>query len=175
MVTRRRFAQSDMANGPPGRPEVSKPHGPSTDSRWGELKQAWRAIGERVPELGADVSRYAAVQADRARLAISQVVTRAVTGILLMIAFGAFFATAASLLIVGIAGGVAQALDGNVWLANLITGTATLSLLSGAILVGVQVHRGNRLRRLQRRYEPDPTQHGRGQSGAEEGNRVARK
>jgi hypothetical protein len=116
------------------------------------MKQGLGAVGKRLPEMGEDLSCYAAVQTDRARLAVSRLVTRLVASILQIIAVAAVLATAASLLIVGIAGGLASALEGNVWLANIITGAAALIVLCGAIAVSVGGQRRTRLRHLQRRY-----------------------
>ena len=124
-----------------------------TEAPWASLKKAWGALGKHVPGLGDDVACYAAVQVDRVRLAVSQIVSRAVSRILLVISFAAVFATATSLLIVGAAGGVASALGGNVWLANVITGVGVLVLLISTIAISVRVHRGKRLRELARRYE----------------------
>jgi len=152
MVTRNRFSESDTADGPEEGAGGSKRPKSSAGDAWAAMRKAWSSVGKRIPEMRDDLSCYAAVQVDRARLAVSQVVTRIVFGVLLMIAAGAVVAIAAYLLIVGIAGGVAAALDGNVWLANLITGLAVFALLFGAITMAVVVSRRNRLRRLQVRY-----------------------
>ena len=152
MVVRTRFPESEKTHAASARPERAKtrtwPDGP-----WAALKRAWRAVGTRIPEMRDDLSCYAAVQADRVRLAASQIVTRVVFGLLLVIAAAVVFANAVSLVIVGTAGGVASALDGNVWLANLITGAAALVVLLLAIALSVRVRSSKRRRRLERRYQ----------------------
>src|SRR5689334_17888549 len=122
MVTRTRFRGADNANGPSARNGAGS-RTPPADAPWAALQKAWRAFGKRVPELRDDLSCYAAAQVDRARLSVSQAVSRVLSGILLVIAVAAIFTIAAALTIAGIAGGVAAALAGNVWLANVITGT----------------------------------------------------
>lgn len=153
MVTRTPFPGSAKTDGRSAHANGSKPRERPTDELWVALKRAWRAVGKRVPEMRDDLSCLAAVQADRARLAVRQIVTRMMSTILLVIAMAAVFATAASLVIVGISGGVASVLHGNIWLANIITGMAALILLFGALAISVRVRRRRRLHRLRRRYE----------------------
>jgi hypothetical protein len=106
-----------------------------------------------------DVSCYAATHADRARLSMSRMLRRLALHVLLITATASTFAAALWLLLIGVAGGIASALDGNIWLANLITGAGALLLLAGSIAVSVQIHRASRLRRLKRRYEGHATRH----------------
>src|SRR5687768_1524431 len=98
MVTRSRLRESEPTDDP-----TSAATGQATPQPagfpWPELRKAWRAVGKHLPEMREDLSCYAAVQVDRVRLAIAQAVTKLAFGILLMIAAGAVFATAASLLI----------------------------------------------------------------------------
>jgi membrane protein implicated in regulation of membrane protease activity len=150
MVSRTRIPD-DKANG--------KSRRRPADQTWVALKQVWRAFARRVPELQADLSCHAAAQFDRARLALSHTATRAVSAILLLICVAALFATAAVLVAVGAAGGVAAALSGNVWLANLITGMAVLVLLCSAIGIRGRVKRSRRWRLLQARYERHEARH----------------
>lgn len=152
MVRRVRLPDSVKANGPTAEGNGKKPRGRPADEAWVALKKAWRSAGKRVPEMSDDLRCYAAVQADRARLAVSQVGTRVVSGMLRVIALAVVLATGTWLVIVGIAGGVASALGGNVWLANLVTGMAALVLLLAAIVISGRVRRSQRLRRLTRRY-----------------------
>jgi hypothetical protein len=93
------------------------------------------------------------VQVDRARLAFTRVVAGVVRSFFVTIAIAGILATAASLLVVGIAGGIAAALDGKVWLAQVITGAGVLVLIAAAIAISARVQAGRRLRRLARRYE----------------------
>lgn len=119
---------------------------------WAEWQRAWRALGKRLPEMRADLSCYAAAQTDRVRLLANQLLTRVVTNVLLAVAVAALFISAAWMVIVGVAGGMATVLDGRVWLANLLTGAGTLVLLFATIAVTIAVRRGQRRRRLERRY-----------------------
>ena len=163
MVSRSRFSTFGEGHRPTGRPRSDdrepgerrhrEPRQPSAEPAWTGLRRAWRAIGGRIPELRDDAASYVALHADRARLAASQVVTRAVVGVLALIAAAALLATAAALALVGIAGGIASALDGNLWLANVITGMGVILLLSGVIAFRVRMQGRQRLRRLQRRYD----------------------
>lgn len=116
------------------------------------FEQAWRSAGRRLPELRNELSWYAAVQADRARLAVGGVVRRIVLGVLLGLVGAAWFGIAAARLLEGIAGGLATALDGNLWLANVVSGaTALLVLLGGA--AWFERHRRNRrMQALQQRH-----------------------
>jgi hypothetical protein len=123
-----------------------------TGSHWDSMHRALGALGTRLPEMREDLSCYAAVQADRARLAASHVGTRAVSSILQVVAVAAIFATSASLLLLGIAGGLASVLRGNIWLANPITGSSALIALGSVIAITIASRKRARLRELQDRY-----------------------
>ena len=154
MVVRNRFPKTaraaDGASAPDRAQARSKARG---DDPWTALKKAWRALGKRLPELKEDLSCYAAVQVDRVRLSASRVLIGAAYGILAVIAAAAVLFTAVSFLIAGIAGGIASALGGNVWLANLITGAAVLVSLASAVAIGLRIYNGKRRRRLEQRYK----------------------
>lgn len=152
MVKRTWFPGSGEANGPGGQTTGNRRRRRQADLHWAAMQRALGAFGKRLPELREDLSCYAAVQADRARLAASNVTSSLVSGILQIVAIAAIFATAASLLIVGIAGGLASALHGNLWLADLITGAAALLALGSAIAITVGRRKRTRMRLLQRRY-----------------------
>lgn len=133
-------------------PGGSQPRGQHDDLTWAAVKRALGAVGKRLPEMREDLACYAAVQADRARLALSHTTSRVISGILQIVAVATIFATAISLLIIGVAGGVRAALDGNAWLANLITGAAALIALCGTIFAVIRGRHRRRWRELQRRY-----------------------
>lgn len=151
MVTKTRFASADK---PPGaKPEANGKHDRrSADGAWSAMQRALGALGRRLPEMRQDLSCYTAVQVDRARLAAANLVTSVAARVLQLLAAAAVSIVAVYLLIVGIAGGVATALQGRVWLANLITGAGTLTLLAIALAIGAGSRRRRRMRRLQRRY-----------------------
>jgi len=151
MVTRDRLREVEPADDPTPTGTGSPPR-QSPGFPWPELQKAWQAFGKHVPEMREDLSCYASVQVDRVRLAVAGAVTKLAFAILAMIAAAAVFATATSLLIVGVAGGLAAALDGKVWLANLLTGAIVLGLFGGAIALGAAALKRGRLQRLQQRY-----------------------
>jgi hypothetical protein len=149
MVARTRFTKADTPDPAAG---GSQPRGKHDELSWAAVMQALGAVGKRLPEMREDLSCYVAVQADRARLAVSQTTSRVMSSILQVVAFAVIFATAAWLLIIGVAGGVAAALDGNVWLANLITGAAALIALWSVIAIVLGSRRRRRWRDLKLRY-----------------------
>jgi hypothetical protein len=153
MVTRNRFEGSDRAAGARARARGGKSGRPPSDLPWAALKKAWRAFGIRLPEMRDDLSCYVSVQTDRVRLAGAQFVTRVASGLLLVLGVAAVFAIAVSFAIGGIAGGLAAALDGKIWLADLITGTAAIVALCAGLAIYAQVRRTVRMRRLEHRYE----------------------
>lgn len=122
------------------------------DSPIAAMKQAWSAVGKHLPEMREDLLCQASVQVDRVRLAASQALTGVASSLLQFLAVAVVLATAMSLLLVGAAGGLAVALHGNVWLANLITGSAALLVLWSAIALVARNSKRQRMRRLQRRY-----------------------
>lgn len=159
MVTRNASGEATQGTGANGHAERAKSRQRSAGASWTALERAWRAFGKRIPEMRSDLNCYAAVQADRARLAGAQVVGRVILAVFLLTATGGVFCIGTSLVIGGIAGGLASALHGNVWLANLITGAAALLLLGAVIAICVRAERNRRLRRLQRRYERHEARH----------------
>jgi len=124
----------------------------SGDATWAGLRRAWRAIGLRVPRMRAELSRYAAARADLLRRSAARAGEHVVHAILVVVAIAAVLATATVLTIVGVAGGVAAALDGNVWAANLLTGGGVLGLLCVYFAIVRGARRAGRLRRLHQRY-----------------------
>lgn len=132
---------------------------PHTDDPWTALKKAWQSVGSRLPELGKDARCYAAVQIDRAKLAATKAGTAVALGIFGLFAGVALFAIAFIVLLQGVVGGLAAALDGNTWLASLITGAAILLLMFGSIAFALRRMAAGRLRRLEERYECHSARH----------------
>lgn len=157
MVSRARVETAKNANGhaasTPGAGQRPRPAEPPLAA----FRLAWRSIGRRLPQMRKDVSCYAAAHADRARLSVARMLRQLASQVLLVIAVASTFAAALWLLLTGVAGGIASALDGNLWLANVITGAGVLLLLAGSIALSSQIHRASRLRRLRQRYESHTT------------------
>src|SRR5262245_9386035 len=98
------------------------PRAPAPSPRprpWSTFQKAWRAVGQRVPELRDELRLLAAVQMGRVRLAGSQMVMGLVARIAMAVVLLVVFLIALSMGIDGIAGGIAVALEGKVWLANI--------------------------------------------------------
>lgn len=142
---------------PEARP-ANRLHAPADDP-WTALKKAWRSVGTRLPELQKDARCYAAVQIDRVKLAATKTATAVALGIFGLFAGVALFAIAFIVLLQGVVGGLAAALDGNTWLASLITGAAVLVLMFGSIAFVLRRQRAGRLRRLEERYECHMSRH----------------
>lgn len=117
------------------------------------LVRAWRALGRRLPGLREDLACQAMVQADLLRMAGSRWLLRLAGAGLLAVVVATTFAITAVLLFSGIAGGLAEILEGRIWLANLLTGTGGLVLLAAVIAIALRVRQRRRLQRLVRRYE----------------------
>ncbi len=122
------------------------------DESWRGLLTAWRAARKRVASLRGDLSCYASVQVDRARLATSQAIVGVISTMLLGLVLTGVAVAAATLTMVGAAGGVAAGLNGNLWLGNIITGLGTLILLGTSIAIGARWNRRKRIDRLARKY-----------------------
>lgn len=140
----KRAARSSSASGDAG----EQSHGDT----WRGLQAAWHRIQRGIPELKDDLTCYATAQADRARFAVSRALTSVVRAIAIGVVAIAVVVAAAVLTIDGIAGGLAEALDGRVWLANLITGVGIAALLLAAAALRSRAGRNARLRRLAQRY-----------------------
>ncbi len=117
------------------------------------LLRAWRALGRRLPGLREDLACQAMVQADLLRMAGSRWLLRLAGAGLLAVVVATTFAITSVLLFTGIAGGLAEILEGRIWLANVLTGAVGLILLAVAIPIGLRVRHRRRLQRLARRYE----------------------
>jgi hypothetical protein len=121
-------------------------------ARWQKVQSAWRSASRRVPAIRADLTWYAGIQMDRARLRLTRLSTRIALGLLALLAVATVFAIAAWLLVAGIAGGVGELLDGRLWLGQAATGAVTLLLLFGSIGGGLWLRRRSRLQHLRTRH-----------------------
>ena len=128
-----------------------RPRRPRDESGRG-LLTAWRAARKRVAGMRGDLSCYATVQVDRARLVTSQAIARVVSTAILVLVLTGVLIAAAILTIVGVAGGVAAGLGGNLWLANLITGLGTLLLLGAALGISARLNRRKRTEKMLQKY-----------------------
>lgn len=157
------------------RPEVSGTRGPASrttraDSRPDNradagrpeetlsksLLRVWRVLKTRVPRIRKDVSLYANLQVDRVRTAAASVVLKAITAVLMLIIVAAVLATGSTLVVLGIAGGLTTLLDGQAWLAYLITGLGTIGGLVLVFMLLAAHQKSKRMRALKRRYAPEP-------------------
>jgi hypothetical protein len=136
------------------------------------LLRAWRAFGLRLPRMRREIARFASAHADRVRGTIRRAAIGAALGVLAAVVGIAVLATAAVLLVNGIAGGLAAAFGGNAWLGNLVAGVGLLLLVGVAIAVLLRRDRTKRMRALAERYarydEPTPVvrRDGAGEHGA---------
>lgn len=152
MVTRTRFTESARVDGDrASKPEARRrrPRGPSP---WLQIRRGLAALRTQLPEMWQDISCLLSVQVDRARLFGNRLATRAIVGLLGAVVLVAVLVTAATVFVLGIAGGVTAALQGKVWLADLITGAGVLLLVGAALAVALAAARKKRLRALHRRY-----------------------
>ena len=122
------------------------------DKEWHGLNSAWRALGIRLPRLRIEASRYLATRVDLVKAKAARTAEGALVGGVALVVAVAVLATAAVLTITGIAGGLAHALDGNVWAGNLLTGVAVLALMAAGIAIRMGRKRAARLQRLAARY-----------------------
>jgi len=122
------------------------------DQEWHGLIRAWRALGMRLPRLRVEASRYIAARVDQVKSKVSRTAEGALVGAVAGVVGIAVLATAAVLLITGIAGALAHALDGNVWAGNLLTGFGILLLLGAGLVLMIGKKRAARLKRLEQRY-----------------------
>ncbi len=166
MTTKHRSPPVDRSSGPAARTAEARPRRDTRGDAKSSIRLIWRAFGRRLPELRDDLNCYVGAQTDRVRLAGSQWATRVATAVVHTVVGLTVLATGAVLVILGVAGGIATALDGKVWLANIITGAATLLVLTAVTAVRAEFLRKGRLRLLKQRYEPHATMPDPGAEGA---------
>jgi hypothetical protein len=129
----------------------SAQHG--TSSRCEPRQRAWQHFVQRLPQVRAELTCLAAVQADRLRWLAARTVTRLLTGTFLVLTAVAMTTVAASMVLSGVAGGLERWLVDTPWLASLLTGSAALCTMFTALLLAARWHRNGRLEQLRSRYE----------------------
>lgn len=106
--------------------------GEATDDAARRPGPGWRDLLERAPELAEYASYYAAVQADRMRVAAQKTAWRIAMGACLGLVGVAAVATAAILVVVGLAGAVGQLFRDAPWAGQLIVGAVLLLIVAAA-------------------------------------------
>ena len=96
-----------------------------------------RTFTAHAAEIAAQVSRLARVRAARLSLWVNRTVFLALGGIVLAIVLATACLAGVRLAVRGLTGTLTSALDGRVWLAELLSG---LAILVGAALLVVSVH-----------------------------------
>lgn len=125
---------------------------------WQSVYEAWTAVGRRVPRMRDDLATLANVQVDRVRLRFSHLVGKVLGGSVVVLTLSALTTVAATLLLLGVTGGLATLLDDRLWLAATITGSAALVGLLLISLFAIHSRAHQRLAALQERYrDSQPT------------------
>jgi len=114
---------------------------------------AIQEAGRHFAKVRHGMSWYAAVHADRARVAIGDLIHRTLLGLLAGLLVTVVLCLAAARLLTGVAGAITAALDGSVWQGNLLTGALTLLTVSAGLYTATWIYRSRRWRALQRRHE----------------------
>jgi hypothetical protein len=93
---------------------------------------AFHRIKCDIDELKEYASYYLAAKVDGVRRTVRNIGLYAALGVLGLLAGGAIVATAAGLIIVGIAQGLGRLFGGMYWLGDLVTGIIVLAVIGGA-------------------------------------------
>lgn len=107
----------------------------------------------QIPELLEYLRQQWAARTDRALLGMRRWLVLAVAGAMALLALAAWVVTAVVLLLTGATGGLAEVLQGRLWLASLIVGAAALSLVIIAVVVLYGVWQAASKQRTQHKYE----------------------
>lgn len=142
MISESRFSRLDP-HGPPGgeMPGESPPDDPVS------------RLGEQFVELRAYAWQRCAAQLDRVSLEVRRAVMLAAIGTVALLATAAAVITAVVLLLSGAAGGIAELLEGRLWLANLIVSGATLGTVMALFAVAYAVWARASRRKAKEKYE----------------------
>lgn len=152
MVTRNRTGRRNRSSAGNGRTPPPRSPRASDDTLWQSLQRAWSSIGRRVPRMRDDLSCYASVQVDRIRMRVAHTIGHLTVGAVLVLTLAAITTVAATLVMLGVVGGLATLLDGKLWLAALLTGASVLLGLLLAVRLGMRAQARRRLTHLQHRY-----------------------
>ena len=120
-------SSSRFGNVPPLDPTQANGHGHATGP------DAFAQLGKQFAEFKEYASYMVAAKADRFKVQIRNAVFWAICMTIGLIAAMAMVAVAATLVLIGISGGLTLLLDGRAWLANLITGAVVLIGLGIAV------------------------------------------
>jgi hypothetical protein len=114
---------------PPVDPTLRPDRGKAAADQPNPAAQAFARLGRDVNELKAYASYYLSAKADGVKRTVRNVAMYAAVGVIGLIAGGAIIATAAGLLIVGLARALGELFGGRVWLGDLVAGVLVLALL----------------------------------------------
>jgi hypothetical protein len=92
-------------------------------------------------------------KADAAKASLRLLVLYALLGVFGILVAGTIAITSTVLLVVGVAGGLAQLLDGRTWLANLIVGVSVIVVASLGMTFGYRLMTGRFARAVVTKYE----------------------
>ena len=149
MVSESRFSHSHPHE-PPG--------GDGASHARGDGEEVWtddpvERLGKQFSELKAYAWQRCAARIDRVSLEIRRAVVLAVVGLVALLAAAAAVITAVVLLLSGIAGALAELLDGRLWLANLIVSGAILGLMAVIFVAAYALWARASRRKAKEKYE----------------------
>jgi hypothetical protein len=111
------------ASAPPPPPRAADPAQPNPAA------QAFARLGRDVNELKEYASHYLSAKVDGVKRTVRNIALYAALGVVGLIAGGAIVATAAGLLIVGLAEALGVLFGGRFWLGDLVAGILVLGLI----------------------------------------------
>lgn len=117
---------------PPPPHSFEEERGDEEDDRPNPASAAFHRIKCDLDELKEYASYYLAAKVDGVKRTVRNIGLYAALGVLGLLAGGAIVATAAGLIIVGIADGLSRLFGGRYWLGDLVTGILVLGAIGGA-------------------------------------------
>jgi hypothetical protein len=111
-------------------PAASPPHASTNDGK-NPAAEAFGRIKNDIGELKEYASYYLAAKMDGIKRTVRNIGLYAALGIVGLIAGGAIVATAAGLLIVGVAGLLGRLFGDRAWLGDIVTGLLVLGVIGG--------------------------------------------
>lgn len=146
----------------PGEPKYSAPTpdppgeaGPAGAGQQPALDQLLKLGRELISQL----SYYVRARADQLKLSVRQFLVFGAMGVLALVVGAVIVATAAWLLVNGIAGGLAALFGGRVWLGNLGAGVLVLAGIAGGAWYGIEELRRGSQRDTVQRYQKLQAEH----------------
>jgi hypothetical protein len=110
-------------------PPAASPPDPTDDDGKNPAAEAFQRIKRDVDELKAYAGHYIAAKLDGIKRTVRNIGLYAALGIVGLIAGGAIVATAAGLLIVGLAGLLGRLFGDRAWLGDIVTGLLVLGVI----------------------------------------------